>query len=436
MPSRVCCLTCLWCRCLNPAACVNNYTLLLQLHPYRKSSQQADSESLTRDQPSLLISSITSPHGSLNSSTGLPMTQVEVYLQAQCAPGYTGTLCATCQQGYGTTRQLTCGRCMPPGVLLALYILGALALMCIIRIMMYLSTSSDNKAIKGWTAAALSRRPFSGTSSGQAARSKDAKDSAGTAECSVSTAGTITSTTQHPSCSSSVGASPVPTSFASAHTLNTVVLQEQVPPLPSSILKVLILYMQYMLIIGSLAVDWPASMSRPFTALAGLWSTANPEAFMLDCLLPSSRQAKPGITSQLTADVAAVEAERVPASMVQVLLYVAVPVVMYLAVLLLECMLQATQPWWKPACDTCRSTASNSEASKGDFMPGFRSWRQAHSRLSSSAARRPSERQTSTDDEVEFRNLGEVVMEVSPAAAQAFDPHPAAGPVSRSVSYR
>lgn len=55
-------------------------------------------------------------------------------------------------------------------------------------------------------------------------------------------------------------------------------------------------------------------------------------------------------------------------------------------------------------------------------MPGFQSWKPARA---SSAARQSLERQTPSDDELELRNLGEVVMEVIPAAAHASKPNPA-----------
>lgn len=53
---------------------------------------------------------------------------------------------------------------------------------------------------------------------------------------------------------------------------------------PTDLLKTLVLYMQYMLIIASLNIQWPESILYPFQALAWLFSSASPETLSVDCL--------------------------------------------------------------------------------------------------------------------------------------------------------
>jgi hypothetical protein len=86
----------------------------------------------------------------------------------------------------------------------------------------------------------------------------------------------------------------------------------------ASLLRCLVLYSQWLLLVASLNISWPASIAFPVQVLAWFWSTANSEALSFSCLLSST-----GVF---------------PASAQRVLFYVVLPVAVLL-VLLLEILL-------------------------------------------------------------------------------------------------
>jgi hypothetical protein len=84
----------------------------------------------------------------------------------------------------------------------------------------------------------------------------------------------------------------------------------------SILLKCLVLYSQWLLLVASLNIDWPASIAYPFLMLAWFWAPSNPETLSIDCLLS--------------------ESSSVPTAAQRVLFYVGVPVVLLVLLLLLE----------------------------------------------------------------------------------------------------
>jgi hypothetical protein len=84
----------------------------------------------------------------------------------------------------------------------------------------------------------------------------------------------------------------------------------------SVLLKCLVLYLQWMLLVASLNIDWPASIAYPFQFLAWLWAPSNPETLSIDCLLSG----KSGV----------------PIAVQRVLFYVSAPVVLLALLLVLE----------------------------------------------------------------------------------------------------
>jgi hypothetical protein len=87
----------------------------------------------------------------------------------------------------------------------------------------------------------------------------------------------------------------------------------------ASLLRCLVLYSQWLLLVASLNTSWPASIAYPVQVLALFWSTANSEALSFSCLLSS--------------------AGTLPASAQRVLFYIVLPVGVLLALLLLEVLL-------------------------------------------------------------------------------------------------
>eukprot|EP00198_Chlamydomonas_reinhardtii_P002999 XP_001692335.1 predicted protein [Chlamydomonas reinhardtii] len=57
---------------------------------------------------------------------GVPADHPGSYMQLQCAPGYTGQLCASCQRGYFLTSDLDCAKCLAVPATAALVTLGVL----------------------------------------------------------------------------------------------------------------------------------------------------------------------------------------------------------------------------------------------------------------------------------------------------------------------
>lgn len=55
---------------------------------------------------------------------GVPADHPGSYMQLQCAPGYTGQLCASCQRGYFLTSDLDCAKCLAVPATAALVTLG------------------------------------------------------------------------------------------------------------------------------------------------------------------------------------------------------------------------------------------------------------------------------------------------------------------------
>lgn len=128
---------------------------------------------------------------------------------------------------------------------------------------------------------------------GEASQHAAERDSA----CGVPSACNAQGQHQHVnSISSKAGGLPGPSGPADIgdHTLAvggiTALQQQQVLVLPSSVLKVLVLYMQYMVIKCTMPVEWPITILAPFQALAALWNGNSSEALAVECLVPSWRQ--------------------------------------------------------------------------------------------------------------------------------------------------
>jgi hypothetical protein len=90
---------------------------------------------------------------------------------------------------------------------------------------------------------------------------------------------------------------------------------------PATLLRCLVLYSQWMLLVASVNIDWPDSIAYPVRVLAWVWSSANPETLSVNCLLSGGGN--------------------VPVSAQRVLFYLTMPLVMLLVLLLLELLLPA-----------------------------------------------------------------------------------------------
>eukprot|EP00877_Chromochloris_zofingiensis_P009338 jgi/Chrzof1/4658/Cz14g21210.t1 len=53
----------------------------------------------------------------------------------------------------------------------------------------------------------------------------------------------------------------------------------------SDVLKVLVVYMQYMVVVAAVRMEWPSSLQYPFRALAWIWSASSSQTISFDCML-------------------------------------------------------------------------------------------------------------------------------------------------------
>jgi hypothetical protein len=93
----------------------------------------------------------------------------------------------------------------------------------------------------------------------------------------------------------------------------------------SSLLRCLVLYSQWMLLVVSLNVDWPSPVMYTLQALGWFWASTNLEILRIDCLLS--------------------ETSGVHVAVQRVMLYVSVPVVRLVVLLLLEFLLSMIKQW-------------------------------------------------------------------------------------------
>lgn len=96
----------------------------------------------------------------------------------------------------------------------------------------------------------------------------------------------------------------------------TLAVSRQQQP-PAELLKPLVLYMQYLLVVASMGISWPPTLACPLQALAWVWSSASPETLSIDCLLKNDHSA-------------------IPLAMQKVLFYLIMPLAMLLLLLLVE----------------------------------------------------------------------------------------------------
>jgi hypothetical protein len=104
----------------------------------------------------------------------------------------------------------------------------------------------------------------------------------------------------------------------------------------SSLLRCLVLYCQWLMLVGSLNINWPPPIAYMLTAMGYLWAPSNPETLSIDCLLTDGGY--------------------VPMAVQRVLFYVGVPVVMFILLLLIELVLSVAK--------RMRSTAAASMADR------------------------------------------------------------------------
>lgn len=164
-----------------------------------------------------------------------------------CSAEYQGNLCAQCMPGYGLVRNFTCYKCLNGQVLIGLYIVAAVVMLCLMKLLCHLSLSDNQQALA------------SGSELGAA-----------------------------------------------------------------EIIKFLVLYSQWLLLVGSMhGVPWPEMVAVPLQALGWVWALGSPDSISIGCLLQTAATA-------------------VPLPVARLLFYLGMPVAMLVVLLLVEgCIIAA-----------------------------------------------------------------------------------------------
>lgn len=107
--------------------------------------------------------------------------------------------------------------------------------------------------------------------------------------------------------------------------------------LPTDLIKVLVLFLQYTVIIGSVAVSWPVfDVQKWFQAVGIVFAVASAQVLLLDCWLQHY-----------------MPQGKLPMAMQRQLVYFVAPVVGFALVLVVQCLKWALQRWvvplvWRP----------------------------------------------------------------------------------------
>lgn len=72
-------------------------------------------------------------------------TSVFAYKSSQCSQPYEGNLCGSCKPGFGHVRAFLCRRCMSRAAIVVLYVLTALAMVGLVKVLVHFSTASSTK---------------------------------------------------------------------------------------------------------------------------------------------------------------------------------------------------------------------------------------------------------------------------------------------------
>jgi len=110
------------------------------------------------------------------------------------------------------------------------------------------------------------------------------------------------------------------------------------PLRPTDVVKPLVLFCQYMLMVFTLNTSWPSSLSYVLQKpLAWLWSSTSPQTLSVECVMPHS-----------TA---------VPIPVLRILFYLLMPVLMIVVLLALEAVTMAVQSKRKERRHVCGAPA-------------------------------------------------------------------------------
>jgi hypothetical protein len=170
---------------------------------------------------------------------------------------YDGNVCGACLQGFGLVKPFTCRQCLPQATAVVLYVLAVCLLLFLMKVVCHFTLADDVAAVQ--QPSNMPNDTPAGAVSSQVLVDTDQATQAKTTR--TNTAGERWS-----------------------------VVQLKV----SSLLRPLVLYMQYALILASVtSVELPAPLAYPLQVLAWAWSPAAPGTLSIECILPHGSSSIP-----------------------------------------------------------------------------------------------------------------------------------------------
>jgi hypothetical protein len=163
------------------------------------------------------------------------------YTNLQCSPVYQGNLCGACEEGHYFVKAFTCRKCLPRAAVVVLYVISVCLLLVFMKLVCHFIPFDGAWPLQQSVVVALQRA--------------GSTDAAGTYAVDTRATGRVIRSNN-----------PCDDKWA--------VMQLRV----SSLLRPLVLYMQYALILASVTgIELPAPLAYPLQALAWAWSCAVPE---------------------------------------------------------------------------------------------------------------------------------------------------------------
>jgi hypothetical protein len=208
------------------------------------------------------------------------------------------------------TQLFSCRKCLPVGTAAVLYLLSFIAMLVVVRLMGHF-TLTDNL--------------------GGSKRKVDTSNASFKAqESEVETALPITNNQEGLEAGSTNNPFQPSTlarlrSGLSLQSLKSILVRAFKPSeelTPSDVCKTMVLYLQYLLLVSKMSIDWPVTLTYPFAALSWLWATSSSEVLSLECVLGAGSAAS-GNPS-------------VPIQIQRVMLYILGTVALLIVLLLLE----------------------------------------------------------------------------------------------------
>ena len=204
----------------------------------------------------------------------------------RCTTGYEGNVCGICSIGFGMSKLFTCSKCYPKAALWALYAVAVLVISAVVRVLLTFTLEKSEKAV----------RAELNLGAGQTA-------AAGLAEGTAVPEGTSSTGKLQPDTSDHYAGSSA----------------------PGDVVKCVILYTQYIVLLASLQVNWPQVLSYPFQVLNWLSPASASQTVSLECVLRGER------------------GSLLPVGIAQLLVFFVLPLLVYAGLVLLEMLCRAVR---------------------------------------------------------------------------------------------